>query len=145
MVEINLSPDEKTLRSFGFIALAGFGVLALLAYKEWAIFAVGLGELRVPVAIGLAALGVVSALVSLVYPRANRPLFVGLSILAFPIGFVLSYIIMGTLFFLVIAPIGLMMRLLGHDPMHRKTDDDADSYWSPARPARPAADYFKQF
>ena len=46
MIEINLSPDEKTLRQFGWIALGGFGFLAVIAWFEVLIFAFGYGLAR---------------------------------------------------------------------------------------------------
>ena len=113
LVEINFNPDTKTLRQFGVIAFVGFGILAALAYYEKLIFSFGLGEARMPLVMTFAALGTIAALFSLVAPRANRVLYVGLTLLAFPIGFVLSYVIMGTLFFLIIGPIALLFRLSG--------------------------------
>ena len=145
MVEVNLHPNERTLRQFGWIALAGLGGLALCAWNGWLVFRHGLGDARGAVTLALAALGGLSALFSLWFPRANAPLFVGLSLLAFPIGFVLSYVIMATLFYAVIAPVGFLMRLFGADPMERRMLPQAASYWVDERPARPKADYFKQF
>jgi hypothetical protein len=145
MVEINFRPDERTLRQFGWIALGGFGLLALCAWNGWLVFRHGLGEWREAVTLALAGLGVLSALCSLAFPRANALLFVALSVLAFPIGFVLSYVIMATLFYAVIAPVGFAMRLFGMDPMDRRFLRDAPTYWRDARPPRAKADYFKQF
>ena len=82
---------------------------------------------------------------SLVYPPANRPLFVGLSLLAYPIGFVLSHVILAALFFLLIAPIALLFRLRGRDLMQRRYDPGAPSYWAAARPTPPPSRYFRQF
>jgi hypothetical protein len=70
---------------------------------------------------------------------------VGLSLLAFPIGFVLSYVIMGALYFLIIGPIAVALRLAGRDPMRRARDPQAASYWTPARPARDKESYFHQY
>lgn len=145
MVELNLRPDARTLRQFGWIALGGFGLLALLAWNGWLAFAYLGEESRASVALALAALAAVSGLFSAVFPKANLPIYLGLTIAAFPIGFVLSYVIMGTLFYVVIAPIGLLMRLFGHDPMDRRFRPDAKSYWVDARPQRPRDSYFKQF
>lgn len=145
MVEIDFNPDERTLRQFGWIALGGFGLLALLAWNEWLVFSFGLGEARATAAGALLAVGVLAALLGLVFPRANRPLFVGLALLAFPIGFVLSYVILSVLFFAIIAPIGVLMRLFGHDPMHRRLEPALESYWTKAAPPPPRSRYFKQF
>jgi hypothetical protein len=70
---------------------------------------------------------------------------VALSAIALPIGFVLSYVIMGTLFYAIIAPIGLVMRVFGKDPLHRGFLRDAPTYWVDARPPRPRESYFRQF
>ncbi len=145
MIEIDFNPDEKTLRQFGFIALGGFGFAAAIAWFEVLIFTAGLGAAR-PWVTGIAAgLAVIATLFSLVHPKANRPIFVGMALLTFPIGFVLSYVIMGTLFFGMIAPLAIFMKLMGRDPMKRKYDPNASSYWLDARPARPNQAYFRQF
>lgn len=145
LVEVDFNPDRKTLRQFGVIAFVGFGVVAALAYYEKLVFAFGLGEARVPVAIGLVAVGTVALLFSLIAPKANRVLYVGLTLLAFPIGFVLSYVIMGTLFFLMIGPIAVVFRLFGRDSMHRSYDPSAPTYWQDAKPARDKDSYFHQY
>lgn len=145
LVEINFNPDTKTLRQFGVIALVGFGILAALAYYEKLIFSFGLGDARMPLVTTFAVLGTVAALFSLVAPRANRILYVGLTLLAFPIGFVLSYVIMGTLFFLIIGPIAVVFRLLGRDPLHRGYERSASTYWLEAPTARDKESYFHQY
>ncbi len=52
---------------------------------------------------------------------------------------------MATLFYVVIAPVGALMRLFGKDPMDRHLLPNAATYWVDARPPRAKADYFKQF
>ncbi len=145
LIEINLRPDERTLRQFGFIALAGFALLALLAWQEWLLFRFGLGGARVPLALAFAALAGLALGCSLVYPKANRPLYVGLTLLALPIGLVVSSVIMAMLFYLVIAPIGFLLRGIGRDPLERRFVREADTYWVDARPARKNESYFRQF
>jgi MFS family permease len=145
MIEINLHPDERILRQFGWIALGGLGFIAAIAWFEVLIFSFGLGAARVPVVAACGSLAVVSAIFALVYPKANLAVYLGITILTYPIGFVLSYVIMGALFYLIIAPIGLLLRLFGTDPMERRIQPGAESYWLDAGPARPRASYFKQF
>ena len=144
-IELNLRPDERTLRQFGFIALFGFGFVAAIAWYEVLIFSFGLGAAREPVAYGFAGVAAVSLVLSLVYPRANLPVYLALTLLTYPIGFVLSYLILGTLFYGVIAPIGLVMRAFGSDPMQRRIQPDAESYWQDAPARRNRASYFRQF
>lgn len=145
VIELDWNPSAKILRDFGFIALLGFGALALMAWFGVLLFSFGLGEARTPVAAGLAGLGGLSALFSLAYPQANKPIYLALSVLTYPIGFVLSYVLMGGLFFLLFAPLGIAFRLFGRDSMYRGLDERAETYWRKARPARPRDRYFRQF
>ena len=66
-----------------------------------------------PLAIGLLLLG-------MVWPRAYSPLarlWLGISLL---LGSVMSRVVLSIIFVVVVTPVGLVMRLFGHDPMRRK-------------------------
>jgi len=145
IMAMNWKPSERVLRQFGFIALAGFGGLALAAWNERLWFAGGLGASRVALTSILAGLAALCLAASLVAPRANRPLFIGLSLLSYPIGFVVSYVIMAVLFYLVFAPVGIVMRMLGRDPLSRKADASALSYWLKVEDRKDPNRYFRQF
>jgi hypothetical protein len=144
LVELQLRPPRARLRNFGFVALVAFGALAFLARNGLAIFA-GLHDARLPVAVALAGVGALSAIFSLTYPPANRPLYVALTLISFPIGFALSYVLMAVLFFGVFGLVALVMRLLGRDPLHRRYDPKAATYWSTPRRSRGNDSYFRQF
>lgn len=145
IVELDWNPSDRILRDFGFIALLGFSGLAAMAWFEVFLFSVGLGDARKPVAIALAAVGLLSALFSLVLPRANRAIYVLLSVVTYPIGLVVSYVLMALLFFGLFAPVGILFRLIGRDILQLRSDQRADSYWLRARPPRPRKRYFRQF
>ena len=145
IIEVNLRPDVRVLRQFGWVALLGFGLLAVIAWNEVLIFAFGLGRARTAVAGGLAGLAGLSALFSLVQPRANLPVYLGLSLLAYPIGFVVSHVALGALFYGMLTPIGLVFRLVGRDALNRAAEPERESYWIDAGPPRPRESYFKQF
>ncbi len=144
LIALDLDPAPRKLRQFGWIALVGFGALAALAWLEWGLFAGGLGAARPWVAAGLGGLGALSALFSLVYPRANRALYVTLSVIGYPIGFVVSHAILALLFFGMFAPMAIVFRIIGRDALRRRTRP-AGSQWQKARPPRPKSDYFKQY
>ena len=145
MVQIDLHPDARTLRQFGWIALVGFSLLATLAWNDWLMFSFGLGAWRASVVWAFAGLAGLAGLFSVVYPKANLPIYLGLSILAYQIGFVLSYVIMGTIFYLMLAPVGLFFRVTGRDPMKRRFEPETGSYWVDSRPTRPNESYFRHF
>lgn len=52
--------------------------------------------------------------------------WVALSII---IGYFISRILLTLIFFLVITPTGLLMKLFGKDPMDRRLDKQASTYW----------------
>jgi hypothetical protein len=145
IVEINWKPSDRMLRHFGFIAVVAFGGLAAAAWTERLMFSSGLGVHRQQVASVLAAVAVFCLVASLTRPRANRPLYLGLTLLSYPIGFVLSYVIMAVLFYGVFAPIAMFMRLLRRDPLHRRADPAARGYWIRVKPRGDASSYFRQF
>ena len=95
-----------------------------------------------------AAIGTVAALVGtlgLLLPRAIRWVYVGMIYLAFPIGWVVSHVILALVLYLVLTPIGLLLRLAGRDPLARGFDRSASSYWTPHRRADSMERYFRQF
>ena len=48
-------------------------------------------------------------------------------------------VVTGIMFYLVITPVALLRRLLGHDPLHLQPKPDASSYWLPRQPPGPSA------
>jgi hypothetical protein len=63
------------------------------------------------------------------------------------LGYFVSRALLTIIFFLVLTPTGLIMRIVGKDPMDRKWDREAKSYWI-KREADPNANlerYEKQF
>jgi len=52
-------------------------------------------------------------------------------------------IIMGLVFFLAVVPTALIMKLLGKDPLRRKLDKQAQSYWISREPPGPPPESMK--
>jgi hypothetical protein len=144
LTRIDWNPPTRTLRQFGFIAIVAFGLLAWMAQREVMVFRAGLGNARPAVVAVLLGLGALSLLCSLLAPRLNRFLFVGLSVLAYPIGFVLSHVLLAVLFFGLLAPLGAFLKLIGKDALLRQRRT-ADTYWLKVRRERNVADYFRQY
>jgi hypothetical protein len=53
---------------------------------------------------------------------------------------VVSPIVLGLLFFIVVTPVGLLMRLVGKDPLRLRHDSGANSYWIVRQPPGPPGD-----
>ena len=58
-----------------------------------------------------------------------RPLYIGWMAFAFALGWVNSRLLLGLFFYLVLTPIGLIMRMTGKDLLDRRIDRTAESYW----------------
>ncbi|MBL8757445.1 MAG: hypothetical protein JNK35_03325 [Phycisphaerae bacterium] len=97
------------------------------------------------IAYALGAVGLVGAAAALVSPNAGAFLYRGWMFAALPIGWTVSATLMGIVFFLVITPIGLVLRALGKDPMFRRPDPAAATYWIPHRQETDRKRYFRQF
>ena len=111
--------DRRGLREFGLVTGA---IIAIL----FGLFFPWLLEFRNPIWPWI-FFGVL-AVSGLFAPMALRPVYR----LWMRFGLLLSKfttpLILGIVFFLVITPMGLIMRFIGHDPMSRKLDDSAQSY-----------------
>lgn len=101
------------------------------------------GSLHVPEIIWITG-AAISIVCFFVLPLA-RLLSLGMAYATFPVGFVVSHIIVTLVFFLVVTPVGLALRLFGHDALQLKVDGNARTHWT-ARPEPPPADqYFHQY
>jgi hypothetical protein len=145
VLDFDLKPDNKKLRFFGLFALVGFGVLGAVCALRGHLFGLSLGAVARPLGLGLIGLGAVSAFFSAVAPAANRPLYVLLTIVTYPIGLVVSFALLAAFFYGLITPIGLVFRLLGRDPLTRAIEREKGSYWIDAGPPAPPRRYFRQF
>ena len=145
LVQLNLRPEPRQLRQFGWVALVAFGLLGSMVLWRGGLFGASFGSGAGPVACALWALGAASALLSIVWPEGNRPLFVGLGVLAFPIGWVVSHVVLAILFFGVLTPVGLLFRLLSRDALERAFRPEMKSYWVDLREVTDESDYFRQY
>lgn len=55
----------------------------------------------------------------------------------------ISPVILGLVFAVSVIPVGLVLRWLGKDPMRRRWEPDASSYWIPRTPPGPAPESMK--
>ena len=78
-------------------------------------------------------------------PPLRKPTYMAWMYAVMPIGWVVSHLLLIAIYFLLLTPIGFMMRLCGYDPMNRTLDRSAKSYWIPREARRSKASYFKQY
>ena len=120
-------------RSFGFVFAGVFAIITLVklwrGWTDWGYLWLGLA-----VAFGLAA----AAAPSILAPLNRIWLKIGLALHK-----VTTPLIMGLLFFLVVTPIGLIMRATGKDILRLKRSPEEKSYWIDRTPPGPAPDTMK--
>lgn len=137
LVTLNLKPTEKQLREFGDVALAMCNVLGLVLFAFSRLSGKGLAVFCL---VGLGVYGLSRISVHLV-----KPIYQALMLAAFPIGWVISHIVMAVFFFGIITPIALIFRLFGRDALARRFEPQAESYWIAVKRQRKPQDYFRQF
>ena len=116
------TPEQKRkqLRNFGL--LVG-GVFALIGF--WQLYR---GQHETARTI-LWVLGGFLIGFGAVAPTLLAPIHAAWMKFAFVLGWVNSRIILGVIFFLMITPIGLVVRIFRRDALERRIDRNATSYW----------------
>jgi hypothetical protein len=117
--------DARGLRRFAYTTAAIIAVL-------FGVLLPWLGGLGCP--LWPWTLAAVLALWGLARPASLRPLYRGWMRFGQLASRITTPIILGLVFFGMIMPMGLVMRLTGHDPMRRKLEPDAATYRVPSRP-----------
>jgi saxitoxin biosynthesis operon SxtJ-like protein len=125
---------KRNLRSFGLLTGAIWAVIGVLPWvfrgaplRTWAL-----------------VLGGLLAGFAVVWPAALHYPYRGWMALGHALGWINSRILLSLVFYLVVTPMGFVMRLFGRDPMNRKLDRDATSYRIPREP-RPGEHMRQQF
>lgn len=137
IVPINRHPTKKQLNQFGFIWL---GFITFFGAMAWFKF----GNPTAASYLWVAA--VVVPIIGWLVPAFMRLVFVGMSYAAWPIGFVVSHVVLALVYYLVMTPIGVLMRLFGYDPMARHSNQADSSFWVERIGSSRRTDaYFRQF
>ena len=111
-------PDKEELRKFAITISVALGVLGgLILWRK--------GQ----TGIILLAIGAVIFLVGLVWPKSLTILYKAWMAIALVLGFIMSHIILALVYYIVLTPIGVFMRIRGKDPLSLRFDPKADSYW----------------
>jgi hypothetical protein len=63
----------------------------------------------------------------------------------YPIGVTVSFVILAIIYYGVMTPAGLVLRLAGHDPLQRRPDRSKKTYWMPRKSEKEIERYFQQF
>ena len=135
-ITINTSPSQRDLRWFGLLLPVFFAIAGALVWRRTE---------SLSSAVALWALGgTVSALFAF-WPASRRRIYVGWMYAVYPIGWTVSHLLLGIVYFVVITPIGIVVRVLLRDPLERHFDRAASTYWVRHNPERRIERYLRQY
>jgi hypothetical protein len=134
--DIPFHPSRRTLRQFAAIWLLLF---LALGYKHF------FKEGHHTSGIVLSCLAMLVGIPGLLQPSLVRWVFIGSIVLTFPIGWLVSQLLLGVLFFLVITPAALFFRLRGRDLLGRTPAKDRATFWTKKNMPQDVRSYFRQF
>lgn len=138
---VNWKPNEKQLKQFGWVSAIGFVVLSGVLGMKLGWFAEGIA-LAPKIMWGAGAL---SLLLSFVFPKGLVPLYLVMTALAFPIGFIIGNVILVLMFSVLFTPLALFFRARKRDELKLKLDPDANTYWEKVTAAKGMSSYFRQY
>jgi hypothetical protein len=95
--------------------------------------------------LALSAIGIVIGGIGLLKPAAVRLLFVVCMVLAFPMGWLISNLMLALMFYGIITPIALLFRIKGRDLLCRKRPADRPGFWTTKQTSRDMRSYFRQY
>jgi hypothetical protein len=117
-------------RSFGFTFVVVFALLAV--WQAW--------TGHVAIALFFTGLSAATLFVALWRPALLNSLNRAWMKLGALLHRIVSPVVLGGMYFLVITPFGIVMRLAGRDALQRRLDPKARSYWVKRDPPGPAPD-----
>ncbi len=97
MIQPTWYPNQRQLRQFATASLPGFGLIGLVARIRF-----GAETLSV----GLWAAGILVCLLGLFRPTLVRPLYTALMVVFLPLGWLISTLLLGVLYYLILTPVG---------------------------------------
>ena len=130
------NPTERMLRQFAAIWVVFFGAIA--AWQEF-------HHHRHTVALTLGVLSVTLGPLGVAWPRIIRPVFIGWMVLVYPIGWTVSRVVLGAIFYGLFTPMAWIFRLSGRDELGLKPRPDVSTYWHSKPAATDKARYLRQF
>lgn len=134
-LNLHKSPQLPSERSFGLLFAGVFLVTAAYGwfFKDWPQSAFWL----------LVGLALIFALLALTAPKVLSPLNWLWFQLGQVLGKIVSPVVLGIIFFLMLTPVSLVTRMFGRDQLRLKRRASQTSYWLERAPPGPEPESFK--
>lgn len=148
LIDFSWNPSANQLKQFGILSAL------VLPFVAW-LWSATPETIQWMFAIGLAL-----ASIGWLRPNILKPLFILLSLIAYPIGIIVGELALVTIYYGLFFPIGFLLRRFGHDPLdlRRKAPAttsrqnssaqgmvDPPSFWITRKTTAKPASYFQQF
>jgi hypothetical protein len=121
---------EQPIEWIKFTAVIGIAVNAIL----WMIWWQGLLHDAIPVT--TSALAILAVVIASLRPYWFRGFYRGGMMVSFQIGQVIGKVLLTLFFFLLVTPMGLLLRLFGKDLLNLKAPKNESSCWHTAKSSR---------
>jgi len=135
--DVNLNPEVRVLRQFGGLCSIACGGMAV-----WQI----IGSHNPGRAAAWGAGSILCAVLALIRPNWLRAPFVASIVATFPIGWVVSNLVLFLLYFGLMTPLAVAFRWSGRDLLNLKPPTESEwTFWSSKNIDRDKRSYFRQF
>jgi len=131
----NIKSGKKELREYALTV----GIIYLIILTVAVLFK------HINVNPNLFIAGIAFIVLGLSFPVLYKPLHKIWMAFGIIMGFFVSRLILTILFYFVLTPTGLLMRLLGKDVLHQKIDKKSTSYWHDTEPVKTKVSYENQY
>jgi hypothetical protein len=121
------------LLGFPFIAMA-FSLIGWLAKHTWKPFFLWLG-----------VVGFTLGFVLWLLPRIARPFYVAWYFIGCCAGIVVGNVLLAAFYYLILTPLGLLLRAAGHRAIRKGFDKSSATYWQDAKKDIDPESYYRQF
>ncbi len=116
MEKLNL--DKQNLKKFGITMGIAFLLITLLVFFK-----------HRHITLSASSISVLFFISALIAPNLLRPVYILWMKLAFVLSWINTRLILALLFYLILTPMGLLIKLFRMDLLDKKIDKKRDSYW----------------
>lgn len=140
--EVDWNPDVAGRRSFAKSLIIGFPCVALVFLL---VLRIKHGTWEADLPLRVALIGAAAGVLFHGLPVLAKPFYLVWYAVACCIGLVMGNVLLGMVFYVFVSGIALVMKLAGRDPLRRRLDRTAESYWQQAEQPEDARRYYSQF
>jgi hypothetical protein len=137
LIELKVDPSRRELCLFGMVLLPAF--LALVGAMIW----MASGSSRTAIAIW--SIGLCVSVIGMMYLPFMRLVYVTWMYAAYPIGWTVSHLMFASVYYLILTPLGLLLRVVRKDQLERRFEPSIRSYWVPRKQIEDVDQYFRQY